>query len=83
MIVISFVLAIQLAISIFVVRSEIEIQGKVLLMANPILTCLLLYVWKSKGNDNVLGALSSFMLFQIINVGLFLRQLKKKKMEIL
>ncbi|MEI7986578.1 MAG: hypothetical protein WCI55_13210 [Armatimonadota bacterium] len=83
MIVISLVLAIQLAITILVVRSEIEIQGKILLMAYPILACLFLYVWKSKGNDNVLGALSSFMLFQILNFGLFIRQSKKKELEIL
>ncbi len=79
MVVISIVLAIQLAITITVLKSDIEMVGKVILMAYPILTCLFLYVWRMKGNDNVLGPLSGHMVFQIIIVGLFKRQAKKNK----
>ncbi len=77
MIVIPIVLAIQLAITITVLRSEIETQGKILLMVYPILACLFLYAWKAKGNDNVLGVLSSFTVVQVGNFGLFKRQAKK------
>ena len=79
MIEISIFLAMQLAITIYVLGSDIETVGKVLLMAYPIFTCLFLYVWRVKGNDNVLGPLSGHLVFQIIIVGLFKRQAKKNK----